>query len=104
MAPSDAIPTVLIKTANGPVLINECDFDKTKHELVNAPAVDKVAAVAKAPEGQYIVGKNGKPGRGSKFVVLNDKGEKAVEQEFDTEADAYAAIASLAAPAKVEGE
>jgi hypothetical protein len=35
---SDKLPVVRIKTANGPVIINEADFDPAKHERADAPA------------------------------------------------------------------
>jgi len=35
---SDSLPTVVISTTNGPVIINESDFDPKIHVLFEAPA------------------------------------------------------------------
>jgi len=45
---SDILPVVWIKSANGPVEINECDFDPAKHELHNAKQAPEQAAPVKA--------------------------------------------------------
>ena len=37
------VPTVLIQTENGPVLINESDFDKSIHKLFEEPKPTKTA-------------------------------------------------------------
>lgn len=99
MPPSDTCPTVLIKNEKGEaVRINESDFDAKKHELFKPAAAEKPAPVLqKATEGQLLVTKNGKSGRGSKFIIVNDKGEKASELEFDTDVEAFAELAKLSA-------
>lgn len=116
---SESLPTVSIKTENGPVLINESDFDPETMELVDAveapvtpePAVipatnsiptpvtpETVPAVA-TPE-QLLVMKSGR-----KFFITNTMGVKlegdAAEQVgidpegYTTEAGAQAALAAL---------
>ncbi len=43
-------PTVTIETKNGPVVINESDFDKGVHKKATPAAIKKAAAKTPAPE------------------------------------------------------
>lgn len=166
---NETVNTVTIQGENGPVLINESDFDKSVHKLVKGEKLTQVPVinanadhtptehlvgsnvqpasfilkddsivtlgevVAKAHEtsnlsiqawnelpedqrekfiadqvstldlnenqiqepklheGPFTVGKNGKRGAGSKFVVFDKNGDKVGDAEYDNEADAWAA-------------
>ena len=70
---SDIIPIVTIKTANGPVDINMVDYDPKVHTLADGK---------ESPE--FAIGKNGKRGAASKFIILDKDGETYGEDEFDT--------------------
>lgn len=87
-------------------VINKSAFDPKKHKLAKGEKVEPTGKkdgdgddnkIAKAPEGQLTIAKNGKSGRGSKFIIINDKGEKVGEDEFDNEGEAFAALATLQA-------
>ena len=85
------VPTMMIETENGPVVINRSAFDpETMREHGAAPEEPK------APEAQQmLVTKKGK-----KFLVVDDKA-KPIERDgidasgYATEADAWTAIMAL---------
>jgi hypothetical protein len=83
---SGILPTVTVKTKNGPVEINLSDYDPKEHTLVGGSVESK-------PE--FTVGKNGKRGAASKFVILNADGERHGEDEFDSKEEAEAAIENM---------
>lgn len=82
------LPTVTILTDNGPVTINESDYDSSIHKLVG---VEETANPTPTPTGALSVAKNGLRGKASKFIVVDSNGEKVGETEYDTEAEAWAA-------------
>jgi len=112
---SETVPTTLVMREGKVVRINTSDFNKDIHtvadpknieaakkaaekEAAEAAAAAAAEAEKKAAENKtdetelYKVGRNGKKGKDAKFLVLNAAGEKALEEEFDKEADAVAAI------------
>lgn len=116
----EKLPTVTIKTKNGPVEINMTDYKEGEHEFATA---EEIAAAAPAPSpvveapaetvtggndttivepavivadpATYAVGKNGKRGAASKFIIKNAEGNQVGEDEYDSEEDAQAAIELL---------
>lgn len=105
----DRVPTVTIVTKNGPVDINLSDYDPAVHDLATgeaAPEVTKVVDVetnttdveTEVTLPAYSVGKNGKRGAASKFVVFGNDGNQVGEQEYETEEEAKAAIPALLQP------
>lgn len=99
---ADQCPVVVIKTPNGPVRINESDFDPEVHELAEAapaplpdfPAAPVTEATADAADAvQLAVQKIGR----KFFVVDAATNEKVVRDDlatsgYDTEQAAWAAI------------
>lgn len=119
----EKLPTVTIMTKNGPVEINMTDYDKEKHTIATPEEIAAVAPVvvaepvapAAAPSAEipasdapvvttqvvvadpatYSVGKNGKRGAASKFVIKDAEGNTVGETEYEDEEAANAAIAHL---------
>lgn len=101
---SDSIPTVLIKTENGPVLINEADFDPKTMKLADveaapapAPEPAPVAPAAPVTPTQLLVMKSGR-----KFFIRDSMGQEVTAEGIDkdgytTEAAALEALAALSA-------
>lgn len=98
---NDMVKTVMIETENGPVIINETDYDADKHKLVDE-------ADAKIPVTVPPVVENGEPEnllvtkKGKKFIVVNQNGDRieraGIEEDgYETEAAAWAAIMALSA-------
>lgn len=104
------LPTVTIKTENGPVIINESDYDPDQHELMDGeePVVEPEEPV-KEPEKtkepseltppvdapKMLVSKEGR-----KHFVVGEDGKKIEAEGIDakgygSEADAWAAIMAL---------
>ncbi len=98
------LPTVTIKTENGPVIINESDYDPDQHELMDSeePVVEPQKPV-KEPEKtkqpseapKMLVSKEGR-----KHFVVGEDGKKIEAEGIDakgygSEADAWAAIMAL---------
>jgi len=81
---SDILKTITIFTENGPVVINESDFDSSVHVLpMDADALAAVAPV------QKLVAKKGKS-----FIIVDSDGNQLVDTPFATEVDAWNAIIS----------
>ena len=91
---SSKLPTVAIETENGPVIINECDYDPESHVLAGfAPASDSDPTPDDAPP--MLVSKEGR-----KYFVVGSDGTKVEVEGIDakgygSEADAWAAIMAL---------
>jgi hypothetical protein len=90
---SDILKTITILTENGPVVINESDYDSSVHvlpmdadALAAKEAADALAAVAPV---QKLVAKKGKT-----FIIVDSNGNQLVDTPFATEADAWNAIIS----------
>jgi regulator of protease activity HflC (stomatin/prohibitin superfamily) len=104
------VKTVMIETKNGPVRINESDFDSNKHTLVgkeseakadkeaeNAQAkADKEAQEARvsavvaeliAKGVKLSVEKIGK-GAKAKFIIIDSDGNNITDVEYNTEKEA----------------
>ena len=85
------LPTVTIKTDDGPVLINKSDYDPENHELIESEAPTEPTA----PAQKMLVNKEGR-----KHFVVGEDG-KNIESEgidakgYGSEADAWAAIMAL---------
>ncbi|HRQ13071.1 MAG TPA: hypothetical protein PK205_07180 [Promineifilum sp.] len=108
-----AVPTVTIVTANGPVNINESDFDPAKHQLWDAeqatlplpppvapvvPVAPPVAPVAPAPAAKLNLAVL--PAGKNKFLVVNaDDGKpfvaEGIAEHYANEPDAWAAILAV---------
>lgn len=90
----DRCPTCTIMTKNGPVDINLTDYDAEKHTLaiVGQPAPLTASEPLAVPEKSFSVGKNGKRGAASKFVIFDEHGVQFGTEEFATEEAALAAI------------
>jgi hypothetical protein len=105
---SGILPTVTIKTENGPVRINEEDFDPETMALYDAVEPDPVPADPAAtnpdpaPAQKLLVMKSG-----AKFFIVNELGAKIdgeaaealgiVVDGYQTEAKAKAALAEITA-------
>ncbi len=90
------VPVITIETTNGPVDINASDFNPAIHKpYAGASAnalppltpeqsaeLEKVETV-EVPEA-FSVGKNGKRGAASKFIVLDSSGNPFTDIEYDT--------------------
>ena len=124
---SDSVPTVKIWTANGPVIINESDFDAAIHTLATpdqlaaeTPAPAPVAAVVTnetdnngepinqaAPAQQLPRGEVAAPAtmlvskKGKKFIVVDDKGTAIVRDGIEPEGYASEADAWAAITAAI---
>jgi len=86
-------PTIFVKTENGPVLINESDFDPDNHVLCDAegtetPSIDE--PVATEPVQKFVMPV------GDKFYITDQTGEKKlVRKSFKTEAEAMDHIKAM---------
>lgn len=114
---SDILPTVVIKTVNGPVVINLSDYDPKIHELVegNAPAAEgnlenMTATELKALAEERKVDVKGLrskadllkalqdaeaapqffvyPTAEGKFMIVDVNGDRQGEEEFETQEEA----------------
>jgi len=88
------LKTVTVETDNGPVVINESDFDKKKHKLHTSKSPAKKKSPPKN-ESKYLVAK-----RDEKFFIVDEKDQDVVNDQvstegYDTEAQANGAIAVL---------
>ena len=100
-----ACPVVTIETENGPVEINESDFDAKKHKLSKgqkAPAGASGGSKTDEKPAGLTIGKNGKKGAGSKFVVKDAEGKQVGTDEYDTAEAAQAFLNVLQPPAPPE--
>lgn len=90
------VPVITIETINGSVDINASDFNPEIHKLFlgksdnvlppltpeQSAELEKVETV-EVPEA-FTVGKNGKRGAASKFIVLDSSGNPFTDIEYDT--------------------
>ncbi len=86
---NDLVKTVMVQTKNGPVVINECDFDKKKHKLAKA-----VEPPVEPPVEMVVTKKN------NKHFVVDKKGvliehEKIDAKGYGAEKDAWDAILAV---------
>lgn len=98
---SDTCPTVKIIRDGQIVVINLSDFNPEEHEVADASELESVKPLDPAstvtdaetvPPTGFTVGKNGKRGGASKFVILDASKKPINEEEFDTIDDAKAMI------------
>ncbi len=94
---SEILPTVTIETANGPVRINESDFDAETMKLyepaetpVTPPVVETQTTVA-IPETPVIEPvKKFVTKKGKGFIVVDASGNQLDATLYDTEESAWA--------------
>lgn len=108
---SDTCRTVRVHSKNGPLDINEADYDPKVHKLLDGkkaaaevePKTETTPVVAltgtgnggeNTPVAAYTLGKNGKRGGASKFVILDVDGN-VYGEEFNKEEDAKAMLELL---------
>lgn len=92
---SGTCPIVTIKTKDGPVDINAHHYDPKVHTLhENSDKVPEKTDndAGYVPVEPFKVGKNGKKGGASKFIVTDANDKKVGDTEYATEAEAWAAI------------
>ena len=86
---SEILPTVTIETENGPVRINESDYDAATMKLVSAtvtpPPVAPVAPLPVNPTVEKFVTKKGKG-----FIVVDKSGAPLDSTVYDSEDAAWA--------------
>lgn len=90
------VPVITIETKNGPVNINASDFDASIHKPYTSAELKPLTPEQKielenlvTSENKVVetftVGKNGKRGAASKFVVLDSSGKPFTDIEYDSQ-------------------
>ena len=89
---SEILPTVTIETKNGPVRINESDYDAATMTLVAAEPVTPVTPVVPAPAPVAPVAPVEKfvTKKGKGFIVVDKSGVPLDSNVYDSEDAAWA--------------